>query len=569
MMSNSFDDSGFNDFLYWCWKNGFPLRREKVALANLIWRGMEVKELPLAEVKNRLADAIAESTADRHRFLELYAGFINENTVKFPEEELDHLKEIKRYKKRRKANIYFSTSVLILMMAIVISYLFNLPFNLLFLTIGGLLGLTLIAYFIRQDSFIEQKPHAPPAKKLASIISDRNRTDDQEKEPPFNFDPFIPELYYSLINRPKPQVVQGTFKPTSDINNLYKIDIPKTIKATVLNAGLVKVHYKPQKQEPSYLLLFDNALRNTHFLEWFSYIHQMLLNEGIQSMRFSFDYDLRFCRNSRGENIRLMDWFQDQRLIIFSRGECMIDVQQGRLFGWVNQVHELWRQKVLLTPKGISDWGYEEDLLKGAFFVAPGTMEGLIGGLDYLNLANPVFKDYYEQYLEQKDRYKYLNTYDIGVLISELPKRVFDWVCACALYPRLNWKMTLYLGNLLEELPKALINRENLTKLYQLKWFEQGEIPYKHRQLLIALLPPTTLVKLREGLLAMLESNQYIVPPNSFAYDEHQQLLLRNRHELTYPEDAERPYILSQLKILIEETGTDDQELIDYIESQS
>lgn len=555
---------GFNDFLYKCWRDGFRLEREKVALANMIWQGLEVNELHMEEAKLRLADAMTDNLQDKRHFLRQFDVYLKMDKLAATSNQIQGME---RYKKKSRAFMLRILILFFLIVAAVVFYLLSKSLFPLILGLGGLLGLTFIVYYQRQGLADTRLTTSGLTKKSASIedFSKKIQIIGPEKDPPFNFDPFIPELHFVLIDRPKPQLVEEIFKANSPENNLYKIDIPKTIKATVLNAGLVNIQYKPRRREPTYLLLFDNALRNTHFLEWFIFVHRMLLKEGLQAERFSFDYDLRYCRNAQGKQIRLVDWFQDQRLIIFSTGESMIDIQKGRLFRWVNQMNDLWLQKLLLTPKGVSDWGYAEDLLKDSFFVAPGTMDGLVVGLDYLNLGNTAYKGYYEDFLAQKDRHKYLNTYDIGVLISELPERVFDWVCACALYPRLNWRMTLFLGNLLEKVPQELVNRENLTKLYQLKWFEQGKIPHQHRQLLIALLPPATLRQLREGLLAMLESCQHLVLPNSFAYDEYWQLLLRNRHELTDSENPERLLILSDLKTLIKETGTDDQELKDYV----
>lgn len=560
MNTTHWDDIDFDDFLHRYWQRGFVLTRKKVALANLVWQGLATGDLHLEEAKHRLADALSDTSKERRQLLRLFEEFVHVENDEVEDQPTGT--DLPQKGIRPSYSLLAFTLVVILLLPLIFYPVPAVWFSEGLLIIGAVL---LLLYRRRQGSARKKKMMDDPTDDWPYIA-----VKQEEKVAPFNFDQVLPFPLYRLMDRPKPHLVHQTIKATSAINNLYKIDIPKTIKATVLNAGMVKVHYQPYKQEASYLLLFDNALRNTHFLEWFHYIHDLLLMEGVHVERFTFDYDPRFCRNAQGQHVQLVDWFSNQRLIVFSTGESMIDVRSGRFFTWVYQIDELWVQKAMLTPRSIAEWGAAEEVLRHSFFVAPGTLEGLIGAIDYLNMDNLSLKDYFEQYLEKRNTYKYLNTHDIGVLISELPEAVFDWVCACAIYPRLNWKMTLFLGSKLEEMPGALINRENLTMLYQLKWFEQGKIPDQHRQLLLSLLPREIELKLRKELLSLIESSLYHLPENSFAYDEGVHLLLRNRYELAHPEfTVERKDLITQLHDQIEKNGTSDQELIDYVKNHT
>ncbi|MBD2136446.1 formylglycine-generating enzyme family protein [Anabaena sp. FACHB-1237] len=54
----------------------------------------------------------------------------------------------------------------------------------------------------------------------------------------------------------------------------------------------------------------------------------------------------------------------------------------------------------------------------------------------------------------------------------------FYWFCACAVFPELQWNITIYLGNVLKtELGKSLLEVDSLTTLARLPWFRSGYIP--------------------------------------------------------------------------------------------
>jgi hypothetical protein len=60
-------------------------------------------------------------------------------------------------------------------------------------------------------------------------------------------------------------------------------------------------------------------------------------------------------------------------------------------------------------------------------------------------------------------------------LREQLGADLFRWVCACSIYPRIQWDLTLFPGKRL--LGPAAAMQPNLDTICQLSWFRTGRIP--------------------------------------------------------------------------------------------
>lgn len=79
----------------------------------------------------------------------------------------------------------------------------------------------------------------------------------------------------------------------------------------------------------------------------------------------------------------------------------------------------------------------------------------------------------------------------------------FRWVMACALYPRLEWDLTLYLG---EEIDPTLLRHDNLLRLTSLPWFRKGYFSIAMQQALFERLDREERRRLSAKVLSVLES---------------------------------------------------------------
>ena len=70
----------------------------------------------------------------------------------------------------------------------------------------------------------------------------------------------------------------------------------------------------------------------------------------------------------------------------------------------------------------------------------------------------------------------------IGLFFSGPIKR---WIAACAVYPELNWNLTLALGKMFSDENNILNSHKNVSQLLRLDWFKLGRIPDVFRTALI------------------------------------------------------------------------------------
>jgi hypothetical protein len=87
-------------------------------------------------------------------------------------------------------------------------------------------------------------------------------------------------------------------------------------------------------------------------------------------------------------------------------------------------------------------------------------------------------------------------------------------IAACAIYPELNWNLTLRLTNLGEA---------DISRLSRMPWFRLGEIPPPLREDLVAAVPESARPALQHSLVSLLESQ--MPPKDTFAWENWQSVL--------------------------------------------
>ena len=129
------------------------------------------------------------------------------------------------------------------------------------------------------------------------------------------------------------------------------------------------------------------------------------------------------------------------------------------------------------------------------------------------------------------------------ILDRYIPPHLHDWVRACAIFPSLQWELTLYVGQQLTDIQsidlrgKELLTTENLQKIARLPWFVQGVMPPEVREELLDQLHDYVELQLRMRLQELFTSLD-APPSNSGAYEERALALVVN--ELHLKIDPER-----------------------------
>src|SRR6202007_3032813 len=117
-----------------------------------------------------------------------------------------------------------------------------------------------------------------------------------------------------------------------------------------------------------------------------------------------------------------------------------------------------------------------ESSIAGEFALAPANLSGLLAVVDYFENGAAIDPRLLAKDLRATIPSEFDDTGAIEPLRNQLGEKTFQWLCACAVYPELQWGLTLYLGSL-PCMDADLINDENLLRLANLPWFRRGAIP--------------------------------------------------------------------------------------------
>ena len=320
---------------------------------------------------------------------------------------------------------------------------------------------------------------------------------------------------------------------------------------------MVDFQYKQQTRPPEYLLLIDRHHGDNHRARLFDWMYQQFKAQEVIIERFFFDGDPRLCKNENHPNgIRLnalQYQYPNARLLILSQGNQMIKKRSGKLAPWIQSL-EHWRQRAILSPKPIKEWGLRERQLLTSFEVLPATAEGLSFLVDHFDkFTDRARPDQWRSELGDTQEHA-LPINEKEALVPQLqayfPSDLVKWIGACAVYPAIHWDLTLFLGDLVgRQTPQGtltekvtrgnpqnntLLTTDNINLLNQLPWFVAGKIPMEARSQLVDWLEtahPTFLKQVREELHTLFQKQN--IPVGSVAYQEFQMNVALNEYAFT------------------------------------
>ncbi len=321
------------------------------------------------------------------------------------------------------------------------------------------------------------------------------------------------------------------------LEDAYRLDINKTIAATVRSAGRVAFQFKQQTSPSEYLMLIDRQALNDHRAVLFDQLYQAFKLNEVNVVRLFYYGDPRLCFNRRypnGLSIKeLQHRFGNARLLIIGNGYELLSPGTGGLSRWAS-IFTNWRERALFTPKPIGLWDQRERQLAEHFYLMPASVESLAATLEEFGNQEPrspqelipTLEDVQWRPIEfQRDV--------ISALRTHYDEHMLQWIAACAVYPHLQWDITLFLGRELSPGSDSLLTIENLLKLTRIPWFVEGRIPDTAREELLNYLASQGLEqRIRERLHWLLE---HAPKPSSdtVAFDEYRINALGNEWRFT------------------------------------
>jgi hypothetical protein len=313
----------------------------------------------------------------------------------------------------------------------------------------------------------------------------------------------VPKLFESQQFYKTVRLMRGRqLRPTQEM------DVKLTVIETVKAGGCPILRFKQGSKLPEYLILIARASFHDHQAAFFDELAKALAAQELLVERYFYDEDPRVCYDEKGEKsvhlYELQTYFPKHRLLIFRDGDELINPITGHLMHWLVML-QYWQERILMTPRDPSEWGAKEETLSDKFRVIPATVSGMAMLVNYFESGR----------LEMNGGRARSLSMSVGALEPSetveglrryLEEDTFQWLCACAVYPELQWDLTLYLG-LLPVMDKDTMSEENLLRLIRLKWFRTGYIPDNLRELLIQELDPRKRVAIRRAIIKLLENN--------------------------------------------------------------
>jgi hypothetical protein len=309
----------------------------------------------------------------------------------------------------------------------------------------------------------------------------------------------------------------------------YHLDVPATVASTIRALGRAIFVYRAATRPPEYLVLIDRAAEHDHFAILWAEFFDRLAREGVFVVRLFFDGDPRRPVLDTGEPIILEDLHDRHaahRLLLFGAGNDCIDPVSGGLADWFDIIRR-WNSRAIFTPVPPSQWGIREVTLARELLVLPATVESVAAAVDAFDgVARTDLRSWRRI---STDPVVQLSRPSIAELRKYLGDDAFQWLCACAVYPHLEWQLTLHLGTL-PVMPEGLLSESNLCRLVRLMWFRDGAIPEDVRSRLVAALDPLIHEAVRRAIVELLEANP--APTGTLAEQQRRLHLLAQRAAL-------------------------------------
>lgn len=340
-----------------------------------------------------------------------------------------------------------------------------------------------------KDDKFHKSPLDPEPIKPTQTSTNRPLAAQLEEctDPPYSWDIFSEDIplnidlnYGQSFNQTLQKLRQR------EQNNNQKIDLLASIHATIRRGGFPDFQYQQLTRPPEYLMLVERQAHNDHRAKSFDQIYQLLRRNLIFVERFFNNGDLRINRNEKyPAGLALTDLrgkFAEARLIVLGTGNKLINPNTGKLANWASTLMH-WKPRVFLTTTPRQLWTRRENILEQVFTLLPVSLASLryiaeagasTTSVKFRALPLPMRQIIDVRVLELND----------GEVISGLQKHFDDamlcWIASCAIYPALNYHLTLQLGHLLaNNFYPNLLTAENLLSLSKIPWFIQGRISPK------------------------------------------------------------------------------------------
>ena len=314
------------------------------------------------------------------------------------------------------------------------------------------------------------------------------------------------------------------------VSDIMHLNIRKTIGSTIRSGGFPSLMFTPRTEPTDFLVFLDKGNSIGHQSQLFEYILKRLQNEQVNIIAYHYHKEPLFLSNEKFNHSmipvdKIERLYPNTVLIIFSNTEAFFQSLNRRVKPWVNEKFKVWQRKIIITPVPVNDWDYKESaLLREGFTVVPADLNAhhlIIGEInDLINkekMSKLSLPSSYSSRFVNFDEWSELKQY-----LGNDPQ-LLRWVCALAVYPYVDWKVTIAIGKAIENAsPKTdrLVTYSNLLKISRIKWMQSGVQTDELRLNMLHHLDNNTEVIARNAMVELLKEVEDDFSPSSLARDE-------------------------------------------------
>ena len=359
------------------------------------------------------------------------------------------------------------------------------------------------------------------ARRNRKLVAQQNQND----KPPYFWNINLEGVDKDVFDTQSIEQLATQLRHRSEADK-FRMDIDKTINATIAQGGSPIFVYKTETSPTDYVLLIDRQSVRNHRARLFDELYEALKAQEVEITRFFYDSDVRVCFNETYPNgISISDIQQryyTARLMLIGTGAQLLSPLSGKLAKWTD-IFDQFRHRALFSPRPLKVWGFDEKQLANLFTTLPATLESLNYWIEAIDAGAEIQRDAWQTKISDAPNASIVpdEASPIPILQVYFDNDVIEWIAACAIYPSLHFDLTLWFGQQLSTHNKKLSTYLNLTQIFRLSWFVQGEMPKETRAALLSWLEQrdaTQLLNLRAALAAELGKN----PPakDSVAFEQ-------------------------------------------------
>ncbi len=368
--------------------------------------------------------------------------------------------------------------------------------------------------------FPNKQPEYLEATELPTFLGAKMPVDIQF----FNKDIFI---------HGKDAIVKLAFDLRKKIESeVFILNLRKTSKATIQNFGLFSPVLQNKNIQRSYLVIIDKSYVGSPQVKLFQYLASMLLGSQVElNVYYYIKSPLNLFQKQAHDTVSinyLKNRHYQSVLIVFGDGYNFLDDQFPEVYIPVRNEFSYWSSRLLITPIAAADWSLNEKILASFFNVLPADNIGLLNAFEVLLnevynqkiIGTSLYQTYSSKFIEFEE------IEELSAYIND--ERIFQWIAAIAVYPKINWEVIVAIGNCLDN---GLVTYQNLLKICRIDWVRQGAFPTKIRLELLKKLTLENEIKTREELIRLLEEDSEN-DQESFANNEKIMQLIVNKFVL-------------------------------------